>query len=400
MDLILVPLKLDLRAFAELNILYQMVTVFDASIWSYTTPTITRNIFTTPMIVADSSPPEFPPNSVSSRKKREGPKGCLLEQVKNRSPLDAAFKLEVSTLDETSQVKLFYSIGTQHGGTNVVDWTEMGGASLLVPTNDLPSGVPLYWTVKARNSQGLEAFSYCMLQTYDTSIPAGRIDPSYQFSSHPSKISGTVTVFDDSTLERSHEKAVGFSSGQYGNEFVTWDSLDIDKTTIRDGVDNDLKYFSVPRDGKLTTLNFKTANTSTAVECARLCLEYPIKCVSFDYEYHSETCDMYEVVQGPRATLRLSGTYKNFERLGVGHSSYVLYDKLDLHHATVYYINAKVTNTLGYTAYITSLGTTVDFTPPFTGPLGKAAEVKMQASRCSAAVTQRCIEVTWKENHK
>ncbi|OWF46933.1 Delta-like protein 1 [Mizuhopecten yessoensis] len=400
MDLILVPLKLDLRGFAELNLLFVTVTVFDASLWSYTTPTIKRNIFTTPMISSDSSPPEFPPNSVSSRRKRSSPKGCLVEQVKFRSPLDAAFKLEVSTLDETSQVKLVYAIGTQHGGTNVVDWTDMGGASLLVPTNDLPSGVPLYWTVKASNTQGLQAFSYCTLPTYDTSIPDGRIDPSYKFSSHPNKLSGTVVVFDDSTLEKSHEKAIGFSSGKYGSELVHWGSLDIDKTSIRDGVDNDLKYFSVPRIGKLTALNFKTAKTRTAIECARLCLDHPTKCVSFDYEYHSETCDMHEVVEGPRASLRQSGTYKNYERLGVGHSSYVLYDNLNLCHAIVYYINAKITNTIGYTAYITSLGTTMDFTPPFTGPLGTAAQVTMQASRCSAAVTQRCIEVTWKENHK
>ncbi|XP_033747032.1 uncharacterized protein LOC117332256 [Pecten maximus] len=400
MDLILVPLKLDLRGFAELNLLIKRVTVFDKSIWSYTTPTIERNIFTTPMIGTDSSPPEFPPNTVGSRKRREGPRGCLLEQVKFRSPLDAAFKLEVSTLDETSQVKLFYAIGTQRGGTNVVDWTEMGGASLLVPTNDLPSGLPLYWTVKARNTQGLEAFSYCMLPTYDTSVPDGRIDPSYSFSSHPNKISGTVVVFDDSTLEPSHEKAVGFSSGQFGSEFVPWDSLDIDKTTIRDGVNDELKYFSVPRDGKLTAQNFKTAKTRSAVECAKLCLDFSIKCVSFDYEYHSEICDMHEVVEGPSASLRLSGTYKNYERLGVGHSSYIQYDNLNLSHATVYYINAKVTNTMGYTAYITSLGTTVDFTPPFTGHLGTAARIAMHASGCSAAVTQRCVEVTWRENHR
>ncbi|XP_069134676.1 uncharacterized protein [Argopecten irradians] len=400
MDLVLVPLKLDLRGFAELFLLFKTVTVFDKSIWSYTTPTINYNIFTTPMIGEDSSPPEFPPNTVGSRKRREGPRGCLLEQVKNRSPLDAAFKLEVSALDETSKVTLLYAIGTQHGGTNVVDWTEMGGASLLVPTNDLPSGIPLYFTVKARNTQGLEAFSYCMLPTYDTTIPDGRVDPSYKFSSHPNKISGTVVTFDDSTLVPSHEKALGFSSGQYGSEFLSWNSLDIDKTTVRDGVNDELKHFGVPRDGKLTAPNFKTAKARSAVDCAKLCLEYSIKCVSFDYEYHSEVCDMHEVVEGPRASLRLSGTYKNYERLGVGHSSYVLYDNLDLAHATAYYINAKITNTMGYTGYLSSLGTTVDFTPPFTGPLGPDAKVTMRASGCSAAPTQRCVEVTWNENHR
>ncbi|XP_069134862.1 uncharacterized protein [Argopecten irradians] len=400
MDLVLVPLKLDLRGFAEIFLLFKTVTVFDKSIWSYTTPTIKKNIFTTPMKGEDSSPPEFPPNTVGSRKRREGPRGCLLEQVQNRSPLDAAFKLEVSTLDETSQVTLLYAIGTQHGGTNVVDWTEMGGASLLVPTNDLPSGIPLYFTVKARNTQGLEAFSYCMLPTYDTTIPDGRVDPSYKFSSHPNKISGTVVVFDDSTLIPSHEKALGFSSGQYGSEFIPWDSLDIDKTTARDGVNDELKYFGVPRDGKLTAPNFKSAKARSAVDCAKLCLEYSIKCVSFDYEYHSEICDLHEVVEGPRASLRLSGTYKSYERLGVGHSSYVLYENLDLAHATAYYINAKVNNVLGYTAYLSSVGTTVDFTPPFTGPLGPDAKVTMHASGCSAALTQRCVEVTWNENHR
>lgn len=399
MDLLLTPIRLVLKGFAELFLIFTTVTVFEADIWHYKAPTIQRNIFTTTNKGKDNSPPEFTPNTMNSRRKREGPRGCILKQLIGRSPIDTAFMLEVATQDEVSDVKMFYAIGTQRGGTNVVDWTKMGGASLEVPTT-LPGGIPLHWTVKAGNSEGLFAYTHCHLETFDSTIPDGRVDPSYAYSSHPTKLSGTVVVFDDSPLVETHKVAVGYSPGQFGSEFIPWKPFTLQNTQARNGETNELKYFSIPKTGKLTSVPFKTVTVEHDFQCAKECVNFGAKCVSFDFEYHSETCDLQAFVQGPNAKLRVSGTYKNYERLGVGSNSYVSYENLDLSHGTAYYINADITNTLGYKAFLVSEGTIVDFTPPETGPLGTGYQESMHADGCRAAITQRCVEVTWLNNHR
>ena len=403
MDLDLTPVRFDLRAYAELFLLFTTVTVFDASIWKYKAPTIHKNIFTIPHKGQDKSPPNIKPGTMNSRRKREGPRGCMLKQIKNRSPTDTAFLIEMSVEDEVSQVKLYYSIGTQRGGTNVVDWTEMGGQSLLVPTTSLPNGVPLYWTVKAGNSNGLYVYTHCMLTTFDNTIPDGRVDPSYQYSSHPLKLSGTVVVFDDSQLVDQHQRALGFSAGPFGSEFRNWEPMVLKSTSARGGETSDLKYFGVPKDGKLTSKSFQTMTRDSPLSCAMECLKYRSKCVSFDYEYHSETCDLQDVVQGPRTKLRISGTYKNYERLGIGRTSFFEYNNLNLTHGTMYFMNAEVTNVLGYKSYLTSEGTILDFTPPMTGYLGEGYIEELRTDRCKASYRQdegRCIDVTWRPNHR
>ncbi|KAK3083736.1 hypothetical protein FSP39_002337 [Pinctada imbricata] len=109
-----------------------------------------------------------------------------------------------------------------------------------------------------------------------------------------------------------------------------------------------------------------------------------------------------EVVKGPKTKLRISGTYKNYERLGIGQTSYIEYNHLNLTHGTNYYMNAEIGNVLGYKAYLTSYGTMVDFTPPKTGPLGEGYTEEMRADKCSASILQkdRCIDVTWQMNHR
>lgn len=118
--------------------------------------------------------------------------------------------------------------------SNVVDWTGMKGSSLTAPVN-LPNGIPLYWTVKARNSNGGTATVECSLHTYDNTIPDGRIEASYAFTSHPNIISGTVIVFDDSNLIETNSHGVGFSQGEFGNEVVNWDILQLQSTHKREG---------------------------------------------------------------------------------------------------------------------------------------------------------------------
>ena len=83
-------------------------------------------------------------------------------------------------------------------------------------------------------------------------------------------------------------------------------------------------------------------------DCAKECLDYwGEKCISFDYEYMTENCEIHSVIEGPGVLLRVSDSYHNFERLGPGHTAWFNYDNLPLIHGEVYYINARITNNVG-----------------------------------------------------
>ena len=399
----MVPLRLKMIAYVVFDFKLFQLTIFRGTLFKITMKPISANIFTNINNEKDTSPPEFSPPEVTlpnSRRKRETTGYCNIKQLPNRHHLDPAYKLEIAADDDRSNLKLFYAIGTQQGGTNVLNYTEMGGFSLLSETNDLPNGIPLHWTVKAVNSQGTEAFVYCMLNTYDNTLPDGRVDPSYIYSSHPNVLSGTIKVYEDSDLQQIHSQAIGFSSGVYGSEILSWKNLTLDTTLHRPEISNDLKYFSVPRDGRLTNQPFAIHFTHTPQDCATACIKSGTKCVSFDYAYFTESCELQHVVEGPNAKLRKSGTYLNYERLGIGYNSFERYDNLTLEHGKMYYINARIGNSLGYNGYLHSYGTMVDFSPPNPGPLGSDFQETYSAEGCNASIAQRCIEVTWKENHR
>ena len=399
MDLLLTPIRLDLKAFAELNLLFTTVTVFEGTLWKYKAPTIHKNIFTKHKRDDDKSPPDIQPNTLNMRKKREGHRGCVVQQIPGRPYHDTAFKLEMSAEDPVSDVKLSYAVGTHMGGTDLINWTEMGGTSLLVPAK-LPGGVPIYWTVKAKNSQGLEATTQCFLNTYDNTLPDGRVEHSYRFSSHPTKLIASVIAFEDSPLVNKHYKAVGYSAGKFGSQFIGWQELRLDHSVDRIGATGNLKKFTIPREGKLVAFILKSQKTGTPEECAGLCISYGSNCVSFDYESHSETCDLHDLVQGANAYLRLSGTYSNYERLGTGYHTPIEYTNLPLTHGTIYFINANIRNVLGYEAFLVGEGTMVDFTTPDPGPVGLVSKDILRADNCTAAVTQRCLDTTWLNNHR
>ncbi|XP_052219885.1 uncharacterized protein LOC127837088 [Dreissena polymorpha] len=400
MDLVLTPLRLELKAFAELFILSKTIKIFEGTIWKYQVPTIHKNIFTKKKRDDDPSPPDVLPATINERRRRAGPEGCIVNQVYNRAYYDTAFTLEMFAQDEVSEVKLTYAIGTHKGGTNVQAWTEMGGNTLLVPAK-LPSGVPLHWTVSATNTQGLSSTVQCSLNTYDSTLPDGRVEHPYKYSSHPSKLVAFIIVAEDSPLKEMNYKAVGYSPGQYGNQFVRWEKTRLDLSPLRQGVAGALQHFTTPMDGKLIANVLKTAKPLRFPDlCAEECMNHGSNCVSFSYEYHSETCDLHDQVAGANAYLRISGTYKNYERLGIGYHTSVEYDNLTLTHGTQYFVNAKVTNVLGYVDHLIGEGTMVDFTPPEPGLILNNQSDFLRADQCNASVSQRCLEVTPQENHR
>ncbi|XP_067685182.1 uncharacterized protein [Haliotis asinina] len=400
MDMEMVPLALKLEAYAKLRLLFVTVTVYRGNIWSYSTPTIKRNIFTTPHKGSDASPPTFSKNSVGKRSKRSADEGgCEVTQIKGRSPSDTAFILKATSDDDVSEVKMFYAIGTYSGGTDAVDWTEMAGNTLMVPMK-LPFGVPLYWTLKARNSEGGEAKTQCMLQTYDNTPPDGRVDEDFRISSNPFELGGTVVVLDDSIVDPQQEIALGFSSGSQGSEIIPWEPISLEQTTVRSGEPTELKYFSLPKTGSLTAEPLETLKTKFDYECAKQCIDFGQKCVSFDFEYNSQECELHSVGEGPNAALRYNGNYKSFERLGVGQKHYKIFKNLNLTHKETYFMNTHVTNELGYESHLTSHGTLIDLTPPSPGPVGNSTKDETTFDGCSASILQSCKELSKLPNHR
>ncbi|XP_052073991.1 uncharacterized protein LOC127711867 [Mytilus californianus] len=405
LDLEIVPLELKLKAFAKLRLIFFSVTVFDACIWKFKLPTYRKNLFDKPFEKRDPNKPRISAAATNPRQRRSSPGGCEVKQLEGRDVTDTAFLLEVSAKSDVSDITLSYVIGTHRSGTNVQDWTGMTGNSLTAPVqlHKEHYGIPLYWTVKAKNSQGDSSITECNLKTFDNTVPDGRIDESYPYTSHTKKISGNVVVFDDSELVNTHSEAVGFtkSQGGSGSEVIPWQSLVLKSTTERNvsKTNSPLKFFTIGKEGKLTAEKISSSKTDHVEECAQKCVNFGRKCVAFDYEHHSETCDLHATVEGPNAELRISGTYKNYERLGVGYSSFIEHN-LDLQHGMVYILNAEITNKLGYKGYVSSGGTMVDHTPPEPGSVGKATFDQTKFDGCKAAITQRCIDLTSLPNHR
>ena len=68
--------------------------------------------------------------------------------------------------------------------------------------------------------------------------------------------------------------------------------------------------------------------------------------------------------------LQTAEGYGHYEKLGVGYSAIVTYSGLNFEHDTVYYINMRLRNGLGYDNLIVSSGFLVDLTPPLPGVIG------------------------------
>jgi len=288
MDLELVPLELKLSAFAKLRLIFFSVTVFDACLWRYKMETIKINLFNIINNKKDNSPPLIQSDLDQRRRRANNNGGCMVTQLEGRNPKDTAFMLEIDAEDEVSDVKVHYSIGSHNGGRDVVEFTEMSGSSLTVPT-EMVNGVPLHWTMKVENSNGGAAYAQCMLNTYDNTIPDGRIEASYPYTSHPSTISGTLFVFDDSLLIERQFQAVGYTPGHLGTEVVQWNPLVLYASTTRNAsnIRPSLRHFSIPRDGKLTVASIKKMKVLRDDLCADECLKYGLKCISFDFEFHT-----------------------------------------------------------------------------------------------------------------
>ena len=101
--------------------------------------------------------------------------------------------------------------------------------------------------------------------------------------------------------------------------------------------------------------------------------------------------------------LRSSQSYRHYEKLGVGNSTVVEFERLNFLHNRVYYINMHLRNRLGYTNVVSSPGFLVDLTPPTPGKIRNSASDSLQRDGCSASrdlPNLECIDSSEEPNHR
>lgn len=78
----------------------------------------------------------------------------------------------------------------------------------------------------AENSGGARSSAACMLPTYDTTPPTGRITAEFTTTSNPAILKASVLVHDDSNVIESFV-GVGYGKGIYGDQMVSWFQKDL-----------------------------------------------------------------------------------------------------------------------------------------------------------------------------
>ncbi|XP_070574642.1 uncharacterized protein [Ptychodera flava] len=417
MDLVLIPLKLELRArlVFELKLLFKTIksVLINVRLWGYTSPQINKNIFNKGELEPDTTPPTFRKISIPKNELEEDLERalapithCNVYQVVGRDHVEPAFQLSIAVDDDRSEVDMTFCVGTYKSGCDVLKDQTMGGSSVIVSAI-LPGGIPLYYTIKATNSAKAVAMATCYIPTYDRTLPGGRITPDFKSTSRPNVLRASAVVHDDSILIDQKE-GVGFGLGLHGDQTVPWN--DISLRAVDPGIiqakTSPLDHFTAERKGRLNSRPHGVKSFNSAYRCAEYCLGFPpTKCISFNYDFgNSELCEPLEEIEGYEVDLHESGFFHYFERLGVGHTVQFNHEDLQLRHADTHYFNMYIENSLGYESVISSKVVVVDFEPPEPGPIEAASYDQKTHESCIDFVPDewenRCIEETPLDNHR
>ena len=86
----------------------------------------------------------------------------------------------------------------------------------------------------------------------------------------------------------------------------------------------------------------------------------------------------------------------------MGNSTVLEFSELSLEHNTLYYINMRLMNGLGFTSVASSTPFLVDFTPPTPGHLRSAISDTMEFVPCEELSVGGllCIDHITQENHR
>ncbi|XP_066275501.1 uncharacterized protein [Branchiostoma lanceolatum] len=410
MDMVMIPLRLELIGILKTEFLGHTITLFEILIWHYQTPPVAANMFNTGLPQRDLSPPTFKnftfdlSKMLNFSKRAAITTHCEVQQVAGRDVVEPAFQLEVAAEDDESQVELTYNVGTYRGGSDVVNNEDLGGPSNVV-FKKMKGGVPLYFTVTGTNSGGGDAKVTCELPTFDVTLPGGRVTPDFITTSHPSILRASAVAHDDSAILQKRE-AVGYGRKVYGDQIVPWNDVSSTTNTVVTAAGRALKSFTGGRTGRVISTPIANLKVDTPQHCAIECMRHPpAKCLSFNYDYGYETCELLEEIEGNGVEMHEVGHFYNFERLGVGHAVEFRHGDVQLRHNVLYYFNLYLNNTLGYVNILTSPGVLTDFTPPSPGPLENVIMDVLMTEDCGDFVLDhweqfRCGEQTPLPNHR
>ncbi|XP_070573546.1 uncharacterized protein [Ptychodera flava] len=416
MDLVMIPLKLELRGRCVGKIWLPFVgtvekVIFDVMIWGYTTRQIEQNIFNKGDLEPDNTPPEFTQISIpeanldSSKRSIATVTDCKVEQVPQRDEVEPAFTLAVAAGDDKSEVDLTYCVGTYKSGCDIFADQTMGGQSVII-AQILPDGVPLHFTVKAMNSAKNTAMATCFLPTYDVTLPEARIVPDFYSTSRPDVLRVSAVAYDDSPIVNI-KIGVGFGYGIYGDQMIPWTdvtshSVSSDSESIM--ITSPLENFTKRRLGRLPVSPYQTASYKTPTGCSQRCLPLS-KCISFNYDFGSSgLCELLNRIEGIGTELHESGQFYYFEKLGVGGTMQFSYNNLQLRHADMHYVNMHVINSLGYENIIASRPIVADFDPPSPGRIQNKLYEEFSHEQCDTYLLEewkyKCADETTLPNHR
>nr|XP_022295052.1 uncharacterized protein LOC111105175 [Crassostrea virginica] len=230
MFLRLTPIKLRLYALVTLEIDVFIgtikLTLFKVKLWQYQTATIRKPIIDNSKPEEDLTPPQLQTAGGSTP-----PGSCGVIQLAGRDHTSPEFIITVMAEDDRSNVNLHLDIGTVPGGSNVMSRRQLGGFSTAL--NDVldPAGVPLYFTVHVSNEAGVSVPATCRLDTFDITIPGGRMAEAFISTSNPNVLKGVVTVYEDSPLQQTMV-AAGYGKGIWGEQVVRWNATTVAANTV------------------------------------------------------------------------------------------------------------------------------------------------------------------------
>ena len=84
------------------------------------------------------------------------------------------------------------------------------------------------------------------------------MEADYQKSSHPSKLTSSLVVIEDSELVKEQYVAVGVGEHYYGHSVVDWHHFELDKNPKNEAASGPLEHFATSRTGKLTSVPFQS----------------------------------------------------------------------------------------------------------------------------------------------
>eukprot|EP00105_Crassostrea_gigas_P044578 XP_019928726.1 PREDICTED: uncharacterized protein LOC105342845 [Crassostrea gigas] len=237
-----------------------------------------------------------------------------------------------------------------------------------------PAGVPLYFTVHVSNEAGVSVPATCKLDTFDVTIPGGRMAEAFVSTSNPNVLKAVVTVYEDSPIKQTMV-AVGYGKNTWAEQIIRWTPTTVAANIVDYDVGHDplnlkvITLFASGKAGRLVGRGISVGDfyqITTKEECAAKCNGlHATKCLSFNYDFGSSGhCELLEAIEGHDHKISRQGHYMHYEKLGVGSNRGFQYNNLQLPHDHIMYFNFRIVNSLGFENILSSKPILTDYTPP------------------------------------